>query len=444
MDRLPYGWKNKMKNFFQRNLVVIQLVILFFYIFARVSTTLPALHAPRELADTKVYVNVSNRQILGENFLYVDRPFAFPLLLQIVDRDFESAAMIQLGLTLVAWSLLAFMISASFRPIGLRLFSFVIILALSLVRHLAGWDFVMMTESFSISFFVLLICCGIWLLQGWRWDKVILLSIVAFIFAFTRDTNAYILAMFAGMIVLSVILRWAKPRALILAGVFLAIFFVNNLSADMSLRWTFPFINVVGKRILPYTALLQTFEACGMPVTPELLAQAGIFANGNDRAFLDDPALESFRNWVMEDGKSCYMKWLVTNPVTSIGSVLREFNGLIYFEDVNKYFSRKYTDLLPSRLERLLYPVHLVTWIWMGLTLLALAALYKKAWRENSLWVLYIMLCLTIFPHLFITWHGDSMAVERHSLSVGLQISLTLWLFIFLALEKGAGYFQRN
>ncbi|MBL8076347.1 MAG: hypothetical protein JNM55_00155 [Anaerolineales bacterium] len=433
-----------MKNFFQRNLVVIQLIILFFYIFARVSTTLPALHAPRELADTKVYVNVSNRQILGENFLYVDRPFAFPLLLQIVDRDFESAAMIQLGLTLVAWSLLAFMISVSFRPIGLRLFSFVIILALSLVRHLAGWDFVMMTESFSISFFVLLICCGIWLLQGWRWDKVILLSIVAFIFAFTRDTNAYILAMFAGMTVLSVILRWAKPRALILAGIFLAIFFVNNLSADMSLRWTFPFINVVGKRILPYTALLQTFEACGMPVTPELLAQAGIFANGNDRAFLDDPALEGFRNWVMEDGKSCYMKWLVTNPVTSIGSVLREFDGLIYFEDVNKYFSRKYTDLLPSRLERLLYPVHLVTWIWMGLTLLALAALYKKAWRENSLWVAYIMLCLTIFPHLFITWHGDSMAVERHSLSVGLQISLTLWLFIFLALEKGAGYFQRS
>lgn len=433
-----------MKNFFQRNLVVIQLVVLFFYIFVRVSTTLPALHAPRELADTKVYVNVSNRQILGENFLYVDRPFAFPLLLQIVDRDFESAAMIQLGLTLVAWCLLAFMISASFRPIGLRLFSFVIILALSLVRHLAGWDFVMMTESFSISFFVLLICCGIWLLQGWRWDKVIVFSVIAFIFAFTRDTNAYLLVMFAGMIVLAVILRWAKPQTLILAGAFIAIFFVNNLSADMSLRWTFPFINVVGKRILPYTALLQTFEACGMPVTSELLAQAGIFANGNDRAFLDDPALESFRNWVMEDGKACYMKWLVTNPVTSVGSVLREFNGLIYFEDVNKYFSRKYSDLLPSRLERLLYPVHLVTWIWAGLTMFAFAALYKKAWHENSLWVVYIMLCLTIFPHLFITWHGDSMAVERHSLSVGLQLSFTLWLFIFLAIEKSAGYFKRN
>ncbi len=425
-----------MKLFLQRYFFIVQIAILVGYVFIRVATTLPALGSPRELADTKVYVNISNRPILGENFLQVDRPFAFPLLLQIVDRDFEKAAMIQLGVTLVAWSLLAFMISASFRPIGLRLFSFGIILALSLVRHLAGWDFVMMTESFSISFFVLLICCGIWLLQGWRWDKVIILSIVAFLFAFTRDTNAYMLAMFAGMIVFAVILRWVKPQVLILAGVFLSIFFVNNLSADMSQRWIFPFINVVGKRILPYTALNQTFEACGMPITPELLVNAGLFANGNNRAFLDDPALEDFRTWVAQDGKACYMKWLITNPVASVGSTLQEFNRLIYFEDVNWYFSRKYVDLLPSRIERLLYPVYGVVWIFAGMTIFALIAIYKKAWRENTLWVVYIMLCLTIFPHLYITWHGDSMAVERHALSVGLQLSITFWLFIFLVIEQ--------
>jgi hypothetical protein len=440
----PFGWKDKMKNLSRRHLAVVQIVILIFYIFIRVITTIPALNAPRELADTKVYVNISNRPIFSADFLYVDRPFAFPLLLQIVHQNFEMTAAIQLGLTLFAWSLLAFMVSASFQPIGLRLFAFLIILALSLVRHLAGWDFVMMTESFSLSFFILLICSGIWLLQGWRLDRVIALSVVAFIFAFTRDTNAYLLAMVAGMIFLAVILRWVHPRALSLAFIFLAIFFINNLSADLSQRWKFPFINVVGKRILPYTALLQSFESCGMPVTPELLAQAGVFANENNRTFLDDPSLKDFRSWVAEDGKTCYIKWLVANPVTSIGSAFRQFNGLIYFEDVNKYFSRKYTDLLPSRVERLLYPVHGLTWIFAGLTIFALAAVYQKMWLENPLWAMYIMLCLTIFPHLFITWHGDAMAVERHALSVGLQLSITLWLFVFLALEKGAGFIQRS
>lgn len=424
-----------MKNFFQRYLFLIQIVIFIFYVFIRVFTTLPALEAPRELADTRVYVSVSQTQIVGENFLHVTRPFAFPLLLQITHQNFEAVALIQLGLTILAWGLLAWIVSASFRQAGLRLFSFIILLALSLVRHLAGWDFVMMTESLSLSFFILFIVCGIWLLQEWKIYKVIILSVIAFIFAFTRDTNAYILAMLGGMLILAVILRWVKPQTLIVAGVFLTIFFINNLSADVSQRWTFPFINVVGKRVLPYTSMILSFKSCGMPVTPQLLELAGLYANGYDRAFLDDPALEDFRAWVAEDGKSCYMKWLVTNPVISLGQTLDEFNTLIYFEDVNKYFSRRYVDLLPSRLERLLYPVHGVVWLFAGLTVFALIAIYKKAWNANSLWAIYIMLCLTIFPHLFITWHGDSMAVERHALSVGLQFALTFWLFIFLTIE---------
>lgn len=433
-----------MKNFFQRYLVVIQIVLFIFYVFIRIFTTLPALNVPRELADTDVYMVVSLKPIIGEDFLQVARPFAFPLLLQMTHQDFQTVALVQLGLTILAWGALAWTVSASFQQTGLRLFSFVILLALSLVRHLAGWDFVMMTESLSLSFFVLFIACGIWLLHEWKIYKVILLSVIAFIFAFTRDTNAYILAMLAGILVLTVILRWARPQGLIVAGIFLSIFLLNNLSADVSQRWTFPFINVIGKRVLPYAAMNQSFQSCGMPLTPELLALAGLYANGYDRAFLDDPALEGFRAWVAEDGKSCYMKWLVTNPLVSMGQTLGEFNGLIYFEDVNKYFSRGYVDLLPSRLERLLYPVHGVVWLFAGLTIFALIAIYKKAWNENSLWAVYVMICLTIFPHLFITWHGDSMAVDRHALSVGLQLALTFWLLIFLLLDRFTINLQRN
>jgi hypothetical protein len=433
-----------MRDFLARYTPAIQILLFFIYVWIRIVTTLPALHAPRDLADTDIYLRISTHPILGSDFLYVDRPFAFPLLLKIVDQDFETAAWIQLGLTVLTWGALAWVVSASLRTVGLRLLSFGIFLALSLVRHLAGWDFVMMTESLSLSFFVLFIACGIWLLQGWQVYKVVLLSIIAFIFAFTRDTNAYLLAMLAGMLLLAVIFRWVRPQALWVAGVFLSIFLINNLSADLSQRWTFPFINVVGKRVLPYTAMIQSFESCGMPVTPKLLSLAGSFANGDDRAFLDDPELQTFRTWVREQGKSCYMKWLVTHPVTSVEQALYEFDGLIYFEDVNKYFSRKYVDLLPSRLERALYPVRSAAWLWAGLTIIALIAIYKKAWLENPLWAAYILLCLTIFPHLFITWHGDSMAVDRHALSVGLQLAVSLWLFVFLAFDLDMKRFQRD
>jgi hypothetical protein len=426
-------------DFFQKHervVLVLQWVIFIAWIAIRVTTALTALNAPRELADTQIYARISTQPILGPDFLGVDRPFVFPLLLQMVHQDFVAAAVIQLSLTILAWGILAWLISNSLQRAWLRLFSFVTILALSLVRHLAGWDFVMMTESLSLSSFVLLMASGIWLLQGWRADKVIALLLVAFLFAFTRDTNAYLLAMFAGLLLFAVLFRWVEPKALIVAVAFVFIFFINNLSADTSERWVFPLVNVVGKRILPYAATVESFESCGMPVTPELLGLADSFANGQDRAFFNDPALEGFRAWVRENGKSCYARWLLTNPVRTIGEALREFDGLIYFEDVGGYFSRRYIDILPSRVERLLYPVYLVTWLWIMLAVAALIAIVRRAWRDNVLWAAFIMLSLTILPHLFITWHGDAMAPHRHAVCVGLQLALTTWLLIFLLIEK--------
>jgi len=430
---------SRVADFFQkreRAFFILQGVILVLYVLLRVTTTVSALNAPRELADTDIYARISTQPILGPGFLEVDRPFVFPMLLQIVRQDYGTAAIIQLALTILAWGLLAYFVSSSFQPVWLRLFSFLIVLALSLVRHLAGWDFVMMTESLSLSSFVFLIASAVWLLRGWRADKVVVLFVIAFIFAFTRDTNAYLLAMFAGLILFAVLFRWAMPNALIVAAGFMLIFLISNLSADTSERWMFPLVNVVGKRILPYAASVKSFESCGMPVTPELLGLADSFANGQDRAFFNDPALEGFRTWVRERGKSCYARWLLANPVQTVGAALGEFDGLIYFEDVGKYFSRRYADILPSQAERLLYPVYYITWLWILLTIAALIAIVRRAWRNNILWAVFILLALTIFPHLFITWHGDAMAPHRHAVSVGLQLALTTWLLILLIIEQ--------
>src|SRR5688572_28474243 len=176
---------NRFADFFEKRdrvFVVLQTAIFIAYVLIRVTTSLPAMKAPRELADKDIYVRISTQPILGPGFLSVDRPFAFPLLLQILRQDFDTAAVVQLGITLLAWGILAYFVSNSFQLVWLKLFSFVTILALSLVRHLAGWDFVMMTESLSLSSFALLIACGIWLLRGWRIYKIIIFCMVAFLF----------------------------------------------------------------------------------------------------------------------------------------------------------------------------------------------------------------------------------------------------------------------
>lgn len=414
---------------------IIYAVVFLAYIVIRTATTIPAINAPRELADTDIYVRISTQPILGDNFLYVDRPFVFPFLLQLTNQTFERVAMFQLALTIAAWGALAWSISAFFKNAFLRFFSFSVILALSLVRHLAGWDFTLMTESLSLSVFALFIASGIWLLRGWKIYKVVVCLGIAFLFAFTRDTNAYLLLMFGGLILIAIFLRQLQIKFLVFVLGFFAIFFLSNLNADLSQRWVFPLMNVIGKRILPRAEVLPAFEACGMPITPELLDAAGLYANENNRKLADDPALEGFRIWVAEKGKYCYVKWLASNPISTAQAALREFDAMIYFEWVESYFSRKYQDALPSRLERILYPVYFLPYLLAGLTFIALYAIFKQAWRENPLWAIAVMLCLTIFPHLYIVWHGDDMAPERHALSVGMQLSLTMWLFVFLVIE---------
>ncbi len=415
---------------------VFLIALFLIYAFIRVVPNLPALSRPRELTDTKAYVVIALRPLLDVEFWGSGKPFVFPLLLKITGLDFPAAAAMQLGLSILTWGLLALSVSASLRTLWLKPFAFALILAVSLVRHLAGWDFVMMSESLSVSFFVLFLAVGIWLLRGWRADKVIAFILTGFLLIFTRDTNAYVLLVLAGLLLLAVILRWTQPRTLIVVVSFLILFILNGVNADMGSRWTFPLTNVIGKRVLPYSQAVASFEGCGMPVTPELLSLAGEFANGNDRAFYNDPALESFREWFAAHSRSCYMRWLISNPVHSIGESLSEFGNLVAFNDVDFFFSRRYEPFLPWRMERILYPTHFTVLLWLILTLAALIAARKKAWQVNTLWAAFILLCLPILPHLFITWHGDAMAPARHALSVALQLVLSLWLLIFLLADQ--------
>jgi len=412
------------------------IVLFLIYAYVRVSFNLSAIEKPRQTADTTSYLRVSKRPLLDVEFWGSGRPFVFPLLLKITKQDLTTTAEFQLGFSILAWGLLALAINASLRTPWLKPIAFGLILILSLVRHLASWDFAILTESLSVSWLVLFVATGIWLLHGWRTDKVITLIVIGTFLAFTRDTNAYLLLMLAGLILFAVILLWLKPRALLIAASFVLIFVLNNASADLGQRWIFPLNNLIGRRILPNPSAVAFFESCGMPVTPDLMKLEGEYANGEDRAFYTDPALDSFRTWLVADGKNCYMRWLLSDPLHSIGESLSEFEGLIAFNKMDLFFSRRYEPLLPWRLERLLYPTHFTLWLFAALTVTALIVIWKKAWHLNPLWAVYLMLCLSIFPHLFITWHGDAMAPERHALSVGLQLALSFWILVFLIADQ--------
>jgi hypothetical protein len=204
----------------------------------------------------------------------------------------------------------------------------------------------------------------------------------------------------------------------------------------MGERWIFPLNNIVGRRVLLSSEAVTYLQSCGMPVTPALLGMTNEFGLGQDNAFYNNPALEGYRVWLGQHGKTCYMKWLLSDPIRSVNQSLGQFQELIAFKDVNKFFARNYDPILPWFIEPFIYPVKFILPLWFVLTGIALLAIWKRTWAINPLWGIYILLNLPILPHLFITWHGDAMAPERHALSVGLQLALCFWILIFLLVDQ--------
>jgi hypothetical protein len=300
-----------------------------------------------------------------------------------------------------------------------------------------AWDSVLLTESVSLSLMALFLAGWLWLIKGWRWYKAILLSIVAFLWAFTRDTNAWVVLMVALFLLLLSGLGQIDKKYLVLSVAFLVMFFLSNVSADLGDRWVFPFQNILGRRILSEARAVDFFTNCGLPVSPSLMQLSGGYANSLDRAFYKDPALEEYRLWLHQPGKACYVKWLLSDPLESIKRPLNEFNSLISMQNIQPFlFSRAFSPILPARLEAMLFPGQLLLLVFTVVLGLIVIAILTRAWMQNKSWWVIIGLNVLTFPHYFITWHGDVMGIYRHVLSVSIQFYLGMWLLLLLVMDR--------
>ncbi|HSL43583.1 MAG TPA: hypothetical protein VK897_09140 [Anaerolineales bacterium] len=418
---------------------IYAVLVLFLVAYAaiRVVNLSQAAQKVKATADTPAYVRISKESVLADKFLAGARPLVFPLFLKLLGNDVERVVWAQGVFSIISWSVLAVSIAYSLQIFFLQFAAFGLTLLLSLNRYIIGWDSVLLTESLSLSLMALFLAGWLWLVRGWRWEKAGFLVVVALLWAFCRDTNAWVLLMIGLFLALLVIPHVAAKKYLVLSTAFLIIFLLSNLSADLGERWVFPFQNVVGRRILPSVQAVDYFAGCGMPVSPALLQLKGQYANGLDRAFYEDPALTDYRAWLYQDGKTCYMKWLLSRPLESLRAPLSEFNTLISLGNIQPFlFSRSFSPVLPARLEMLLYPQHYLLILFALTWGIVLVAVLTKAWTHNKTWWVVLGLNILVLPHYFITWHGDIMGIYRHVLGVSIQFYLGLWLLVLLGLDS--------
>lgn len=419
-------------------LVYLLMTLLFVsYAVIRITNLAQAVQKVKSTADTTSYVRISKENILRAEFLAGSRPFMFPLVLKLFGNNDEVVVWAQGIFSIMSWGILASSVAYSLNIALLRLVAFGLILLLSLYRYVIAWDSVLLTESISLSLMALFLAGWLWLAKGWRWYKAIPLCVVALLWTFSRDTNAWVVLAAALFLLLLISFRQIDKKYLVLSAAFLLMFLLSNLSADVGDRWIFPFQNILGRRLLSEPRAVDFFAECGMPISPSLMQLAGGYANTSDRAFYEDPALEEYRLWLYQHGKACYVRWLLSNPLESIKGPVAEFNALISMQNIQPFlFSRAFSPILPARLEALLFPRQGLQFIFVLEWVIMLVAVLTKSWTQNKAWWIVIGLNLLILPHYFITWHGDVMGIYRHVVAVSIQFYLGIWLLMLFMVDS--------
>ena len=342
----------------------------------------------------------------------------------------------QVTLSVLAWLALAWTFSHVILVRWLRVVTFGVVLSFSLAPSVEMWNHIIQSEALSISLMVLILAIWFSLLQNWRWDKLFALTFLFGWWIGTRETNVYLSLMTAGILVLVGLLFKRQRFYWAVSAVLVFFCYVNMQISEVPTlpRWLYPLTNTILHRILPNEAFTQYFEYFGMPVTPELLALSGGYADSEDFAVFNDPALGEMESWLYKRGKDVYIDFLIAHPAYTLVSPWQHLDELLAPTDLRGYAPEHYSLVLAWLFGELFFPNSL--WLVMVLVSVTLVLTGRaKSWKSSRAFWLVLGFLALFFPHFYLVWHGDAAEVGRHAIQASVQLRLALWLLLILALD---------
>lgn len=411
-----------------------------------------------QLVDTRSYVEAAYTPLDSSAFWAGPRPFTLPLVYKAFGTSPSSVTTVQLGFHALSWTLLAACVARLMRMGRLKPVAFALVLLFSLSPEILIWNWVMLSESVSISLLAVFTASWLWLVTGRRWHKVGTLVAVAALWVFARDSNAWQLLMIAGLVALSAPRLRGRATYLALAVAFVGLFTASYLTSNVTARWAVPLQNVVADRVLPSPERTAYFAAHGMPVTPGLMEADDPRPRriALRRALMEDSHLSGFRKWLYERGKLTYLQFLLSHPAWLLLEPVRNSHelsssGLVPGSGERSMpqaqgalpnppaytlpnFSRLVREPL-AKLTDLVGPG--VLWVAAALcTALLIIAITGRHTRVPPRVLVALSMVALAYPGALVTWHGDSNELVRHALSIDVQLRLGLWLLILFGTDS--------
>ena len=350
-----------------------------------------------------------------------------------------------------------------------RLTLFVFPLLFSVTPLVAEWNFIALSESFSLSFFFVFVALWTFFLKFKHPFWLVGIGMTALLWASIRDLNNYVLVMITVVIAIMTIImlvrgpltrlgRGRLPRSLPFSLAALCIFFViifklMGASADQGHRYLYNFYDLISNRILPVPEYVAYFSDHGMPVSPALYERIGTMASSDNWAFYNDPRLEEFRAWTYRSGKTTYINFLISHPLYLITAPVLTFpdvflkNNLIWFV-WGHYGGYVFPSISIPLTDRHAAAISYLLFVGYGITISLVFLLWWYKLLDGSPWLMVslIMILLSI-PHLWLASHGNALpngAMEmRHGIPAIVQACLGFPLLYIYLLDRLGDHVSR-
>jgi hypothetical protein len=407
---------------------------------------------PARFPDTETYEAVAAAPLFSDGFWLGNRPITVPLIYKATGYNLKAVCWVQAAFASLSWSALTVVVFALARRKTLGALLSISVFGFALSPPVHGWDFVLLSESTSLSFMALMIavvlsfserlCRGHGSMR-WAW----LLPAVALLWSGTRDTTLYSLAPLVLLLVASVLVLQigklpapeAKNPLLVCALLCAAVFAAQYACHSQAGRWRTPLLNVILKRILPESHHYQEWQSrYGFPRSERLESFAGKKAwhlvKGKQDIFQrvywstaeEEPDLQAVQRWLMTRGISSYRHWLIDRlpesalePYRWITSTINR-KSTLYFEPLEGIRFPPGPEIFYFKL-----PNPLPSWLQWAHGLALVLVLVARRGRSFLAWTAALVLVNAVIQ-LIVSYHGDAVEVGRHSHAAYLLFRLSL------------------
>ena len=434
--------------------VTVCFYMLAFLFFVKLKFLYPSFDAERVFRDTYSYVVAAEKPLYSTEFWIGERSFTLPLMFKVLGINTQnyqtnlamsSVAQFQTWLSIICWAFLGLSLGITLRKRWLGVGAFGIIILFSLCLEISLWDSLLLSESISLSLFACLV--GLWILLETfspkilrsivGWILFLVMVIVTILYTFTRDTNLYFVIVCGPLFAL---IAWLKKKDKIqrvfysvYVLIVIALFAFQSYSVSNGNRWQILIYDNLALRLLKEEQAIKYLDKMGLPIDDALMSVTAMTPPEYQKYFLTSESMQAVRTWVNSNGKTTYLQYLISRPSFSLLKPVYESSKLLNGSSVEyrreRQPSRPIAEVI-TRISNVFYPRSPFILGFMLMISIIGAVSWLCGREKRSLWVIIMVLVVSIYPLMFIVWHGNPMEVERHAVQIAVQFRLAGWMAV--------------